>query len=143
LTAAQEGPQKTEAKLARIESAEDSAPSAPVVASQAGAQPSVEKTEASPPQAPATAAAPHPTAADGNNPPVGETSGKAGPRVAKPVPNPVIIRKAILPTPDEIAKYKQSLNQTPPPVPAKSDTPPEEDVERIGTTPTPPNLARP
>ena len=143
LTAAQEGPQKTEAKLARIEPAEDSAPSAPVVAAQAGAQPSVEKAEASPPQAPATAAAPHPTAADGNNPPVGETSGKAGPRVAKPVPNPVIIRKAILPTPDEIAKYKQSLNQTPPPVPAKSDTPPEEDVERIGTTPTPPNLARP
>lgn len=69
-----------------------------------------------------------------------------GLKIAKPVPNPVIIRKAIVPTPEEVARFKQGL-QSPKPASPAAQPPappsPEGEVPQIGTMPPGQNLAQP
>lgn len=131
-------PQNTEAKLPQTAppapaSAEEPPPPPPSEIAAPTAPPKV--TAASTPSA-------EPAPAAESTPPEAKP---AGPKMAKPVPNPVIIRKAIVPTPEEIAKFKQGLNSPKPASPALPDGPetPDSEEPQIGTMPPGQNLAQP
>jgi len=75
---------------------------APKSAPVAAVKPELPKTVAAPNQAPSPSLAPVKPPVDLSKPPAPVT-----------VPNPVIIRKAIMPTPEEIARFKQGLIKPP------------------------------